>query len=447
MNLDFLTYTIFLFCILLLVYSILFGIILKSYYFGEKRFKFLLKFFLLFSEISTSIFFLLKKLPLVNYFAKPIKLSKHKDKNKFEQFIVRNREGLLVLPRYDHDECRSLVEIIDLTNFKVIHTYKHDIGKMNKEIKNKNYFKGLNLIGGPKTFLYWHPLILDDGSLICDGNPGPEFKIDFNSNLKWINDELIFHHSKIIDHEDNIWLGGRLINKSKYLKKYSLKNVNDDAIIKINSNGKILFIKSVIEILFENKIWDKNKLNELEKNYTPIHLNSIEPALSDTEHWKKGDVFINIKHQSMIILYRPNTNKIINIITGPFSMQHCISIISENEISLFNNNNFVFDNKYSEVIIYNLKSRQFRKLFNTQLQKENFKTYLSGISQILADGSLFVEEQRHGRIILFDKNGQKEWEYINKATNGDIGYTCCCRIIEDKLFIEKFKSLMVNKRN
>ena len=78
MNLEFLTYTIFLSCALLLVYSILFGSILKSYYFGEKKFKFLLNFFLLFSEISTSIFFYLKKLPLVGYFKQTKKLSKHK---------------------------------------------------------------------------------------------------------------------------------------------------------------------------------------------------------------------------------------------------------------------------------------------------------------------------------------------------------------------------------
>ena len=447
MNTDFLTYGIPLFFALSLIYLILIGSILRDYYQGKKRFKFLQKFLLFFSEIPSIIFFNLKKLPITNYFYKPTILLKHKDKKKFYKFISNKREGLLVLPRYDHYEGRSLVEIIDLDNFKIIHTYKHNIADMNKKIKNKKKFKGLYTIIGPRKFLYWHPLILDDGSLICDGNIGPEFKIDFNSNLKWINDELIFHHSKMLDHEGNIWLGGRLVDRSKYLKKYSLNEVNDDAIVKINSNGEILLKKSVIEILFENKIWDKNNITELKKNYTPTHLNSIEPAFSDTKYWKKGDIFINLKHQKMIILYRPSTNKIINTITGPFSMQHDINIISENEISIFNNNNFIFDNKYSEVVIYNFETHQFRKLFNSQLQKENFKTYLSGKGQVLADGSLFVEEQRHGRIILFNKNGQKEWEFINKSTNGDIGYTGCCRIIEDKLFVKKFKQLVDNKEN
>jgi hypothetical protein len=33
---------------------------------------------------------------------------------------------------------------------------------------------------------------------------------------------------------------------------------------------------------------------------------------------------------------------------------------------------------------------------------------------ILNDGALMVEEQNHGRIILFNNKGQKEWEFVNK---------------------------------
>ena len=32
-----------------------------------------------------------------------------------------------------------------------------------------------------------------------------------------------------------------------------------------------------------------------------------------------------------------------------------------------------------------------------------------------------VEEQNHGRIILFNNRGEKEWEFVNKDKNGDIG--------------------------
>ena len=64
----------------------------------------------------------------------------------------------------------------------------------------------------------------------------------------------------------------------------------------------------------------------------PIHLNDIEPILKDGPFWKKGDVFLSIRDQSMIVLFRPTTNKILNVIQGPFNMQHDIDIISDEEI-------------------------------------------------------------------------------------------------------------------
>ena len=57
-----------------------------------------------------------------------------------------------------------------------------------------------------------------------------------------------------------------------------------------------------------------------------------------------------------------------------------------------------------------------------------------------------VEEQNHGRIILFNNKGQKEWEFVNKDKNGDIGEVKWSRIIEDQSFIEKFNSLVENKK-
>ena len=53
-----------------------------------------------------------------------------------------------------------------------------------------------------------------------------------------------------------------------------------------------------------------------------------------------------------------------------------------------------------------------------------------------------VEEQNHGRIILFNNKGEKELEFVNKDKNGKIGFISWSRVIEDELFIKKFKSLI-----
>ena len=94
------------------------------------------------------------------------------------------------------------------------------------------------------------------------------------------------------------------------------------------------------------------------------------------------------------------------------------------------------DTRHSEILIYNFEKKTFRKKFNNQLQKENFKTGNNGLSHTLNDGSLLVEEQNHGRIILFNNKGEKEWEYINKDKNGDIGLITWSRIIENEMFLK-----------
>ncbi len=421
--------------------------VLRDAYMGKNRTpEFLRNNLIIVSKIPKNIFNLIAHLKGENINTPP-KLKKHLGKKRFQQFIQNKRNALLVVPRYDHSQGRSIVDVIDLNNFRVIHTYKHNIDEMNTQVKNIKEFPRLKIDNSPIRFRYIHPLILDDGSLISEGGSSIAHKIDFCSNLIWINDEEIFHHSKMQDHQGNIWIAGRMNPQSKYVSKYSLKNYLDDSIVKISTDGKILYNKSLTEILIENSIVPDNFAL---KSYIsgvddPIHLNDIEPALTDSEYWKQGDVFLSPRHQSAIIHYRPSTNKVINYITGPFAQQHDVDIISDTEISIFDNNNFVVDNEYSEIVIYNFETGKFRKLFNNELQNENFKTLSGGLHHIFKDGSLMVEEQNHGRIILFNNKGEKEWEFINIDENGDIGFVNWFRVLEDELFVEKFRSLVESK--
>lgn len=425
------------FFVILLIFSS--GVLRDAYLGINKSPKLIRDIFLTLSEIPKNIYHTSKHFIGVDINAPP-KLQKHTQKKKFEKFISNKRNALLILPRYDHGLKRSIIEIVDLNNFEVIHTYKHDISAMHTLVK-------LTIDDAPIRFEYRHPLLLEDGSIVSDSDYTPEFKIDFCSNLVWINDKGIFHHSKMLDHEGNIWVPGQ-IELSKYVKKFKINEFFDDAIVKIDSDGKILYSKSILEILIENKILPNNfALNSyLSDEKDPIHLNDIEPAFTDSKHWKKGDLFLSIRDQSAIIHFRPSSNKVVNYITGPFAWQHDVDIISNKEISLFNNNNFVVDNKYAEVMIYNFETNKFKKLFNDQLKKENFKTYTQGLSHIFKDGSLMVEEQNHGRLLLFNNKGEKEWEFVNKSDDGDIGFISWSRIIEDDLFIENYKALVKSNK-
>ena len=443
---KFFTYPVFVVLFLSFIGMMGFGAIVKYNNDGGKKFQFLQKPVMLIASVPINIKTMIKYKTLNLNELRP--LLKHKNKQKFERFIENKRNALLVLPRYDHSLGRSVVDIIDLDDFEVIHTYKHDVAEMNDKVTNTKEFPRIKIDNSPIRFRYIHPLILEDGSLISEGGYSVLHKIDICSNLLWINEEEAFHHSKMQDHEGNIWANGLMKPQSKHVKKYSIEDFLDESLIKIDISGQILLNKSVTELLIENNIVHDNfaLTTSLSGEFNPIHLNDIEPAFTNTEFWKKGDIFLSIRDQNAIVHYRPSTNKVINYITGPFAQQHDVDIISDREISIFNNNNFFDNNKHSQVLIYNFETKTFKKLFNDQLQKENFKTTTQGLSHTFKDGSLMVEEQNHGRIILFNNKGEKEWEFVNKDKNGDIGFVSWSRVIEDEIFVKKFKSLIKSKK-
>ena len=99
---------------------------------------------------------------------------------------------------------------------------------MYSKVTNTEEFPKLLIDDSPKRFEYRNPLILNNGDLISDSDYAPAFKIDFCSNLQWVNDEEIFHHGKMLDFEGNIWSPGQMNPKSKFVKKWGKSNTQDD---------------------------------------------------------------------------------------------------------------------------------------------------------------------------------------------------------------------------
>ena len=426
-----------------------FGILVRQELEGSSKFGFLSRYALNLSRIPANI-----KWILSSKRTDPFKVpGKHSEKPVFNKFINIDRNELLLLSRYNADIGRSVVEIIDLNNFSVLHTYAPDIKEINSRTdKNRVEFERLKIDSPLKRYQLQHPLINKDGELIFHGSMTSQVKIDFCSNLIWVNDEDIFHHSVMQDHEGNYWVPTRMY-------PYSLEegivgekhgNYNDDSITKISSNGEILFTKSVSEILIENgyKYLLFGQSNFIKD---PIHLNDIEPALSDSAYWKKGDLFLSLRNLSMILHYRPSSNKLIKIITGDFYNQHDVDIISEKEISIFNNNTLQTINgrkilTNSEVLIFDFESEQFSKKFSDSMKKYDVKSPTGALADILEDGSMMVDEDEYGRLLFFNNSGDLEWEFINKAKNGNVYGLNWNRIIEDKELISNIKYKIQNTK-
>lgn len=276
-----------------------------------------------------------------------------------------------------------------------------------------------------------HSIMLPDRQLIANGNLSNNlYKIDKNSNVIWHNTSKFFHHSLTLDNDGNIWACTSENRKFKLQNRRKKGIYEDDFITKIdNETGEILYDKSVSDLLIENgyKNYVYGFANFIDPNSAetdPLHLNDIQPVLKDGPYWKKGDLFLSLRHRSLIIHYRPETNKIIHMINGPFLFQHDVDIISDHEIALFNNNtttigNFDYDveevktenNKwdemlYSEILVYNYNDSTFTTVFENAFKEEEIYTRTEGLYEFLSSGDVYVENHNDGELYIFNKHGE-----------------------------------------
>ena len=294
-------------------------------------------------------------------------------------------ESYMLLSRYSGDLREGIVELVNLRNFKVLHTWNPDIDQFNKSIEKFDEFKYLNIDNNNSRFLLRHPILLKDGSLIFQNN-SPLIKIDACSNLIFKITHDNFHHSIEKDIEGNIWVPSHMYPQFLPIEKvgrniWEKEGYYDDAIVQLSPDGEILFEKSVSQIFIDNGLeyllFGMGDQDVFLKN--PIHLNDIQPVNIDGEFWKKGDVFLSLRHQSMVLLYRPLINKIIWKGTGPFFHQHDVDILNNHKISIFNNNSKNFEggdvvDGNNEVIIYDFKTNQYSTYLKESLIKLDVRT-------------------------------------------------------------------------
>tara|TARA_B100000900_G_C20590396_1_gene721356 strand:- start:65 stop:1444 length:1380 start_codon:yes stop_codon:yes gene_type:complete len=369
-----------------------------------------------------------------------------------------SQEAYLLLSRYDGDLEEGVVELVDLTNFQVLHTWNPDINAFNDLVKKEDEFKYLNRDAPNSRSLLSNPLLMSDGSLVFHTSLTPIRKIDFCSNLVFQNTKDIFHHSIEKDKNENIWASSHLYPQALSENRVGRKLMNeggyyDDAIVKLSPKGEIIYEKSVSQILIDNGM--EARLSMIGTNHQflrdPIHINDIQPVNYDSDYWKEGDLFLSLGHQSMVVLFRPKSGKILWKLEENIFHQHDVNILSNNEISIFNNNRkYFFPNEdvvdgHNEVLVFNFKSGQTTSYLKDSLIRENVKTKSQGRSDILINGDLFVEETNFGRTLYFNKDGSLRWSYVNRASNGNIYGVGWSRILFKPSDIKNVKKIIKEK--
>jgi hypothetical protein len=365
-------------------------------------------------------------------------------------------ESYLLLSRYEGDLKEGVVELIDLTNFEVMHIWNPDIDAFNDLVPQEDEFKYLTRDNNNSRKILM-PLSLTSNGELLFGWSSPLRSIDSCSNLIFQNTSDMFHHSIEIDIDGNIWVPSHKYPQTLPTEKVGRNNIGelgflDDAIVKLSPDGEILFEKSISQIFIDNDLeYLLFSVGAMRFNIDPIHLNDIQPVNFDGEFWKKGDVFLSLRHQSMVLLYRPSNNKIIWKGTGPFFHQHDVDILGNHKISIFNNNSKIFADGdvvdgNNEVIIYDFKTKEYSSYLKKSLVENDVRTIYQGSSQILLNDDLFIEETIYGRTLYFNSDGSLRWTHLNRADNGNVYRVGWSRILYTKEEIQMVNNFLTNNR-
>ena len=329
--------------------------------------------------------------------------------------------GYLLVNRVDGDLQMSVSELVDLNSQKTVHQWRFDVTSLWEKTDLQSNIRDIHVDIPTDRFRNSHSYLLDNGSILSYAM-SPLIKADLCSNLALILDDDLYHHSIQRDHENNLWVVKYLEPKTTDLGSDKFK---EDVILKISPEGSILFQKSIIRLFIENGL-GYLLYGLAEASDDPTHLNDVEPVLEDGPYWKTGDVFISLRHQSMVMLYRPSTDQLLWYKAGPWLHQHDVNILDDHRISVFNNNAKIvrprkeFVDVSNNEMIYDFNTGRVTSPYKKAFESLEIRTTVEGRGEIFKSGELFVEETDNGRLLQFNKSGELTWVLVNRASNNKV---------------------------
>ena len=328
--------------------------------------------------------------------------------------------GYLLLSRYDAEISRSVVELVDLNSQKVLHRWLPDFDAIRTQTKIDSVLEHVRAHETADRVRMVHPIAFGDGSLIYADLVAPLVKLDACSNIQWMND-LMFHHSIEPAMDGGVWTA---IHYDPQLIRNVTPGFQENGIIHVSQDNRIVFEKSLAEILLEN---DLGYLLFGHVTYTedPMHLNDVQEATFDGPHWKKGDLFLSVRNTSAIMQYRPSENRIVWFKQWPWVKQHDVDILDSHRIAIFDNHKYKYPGRdavpvSNDVKIYDFETGEVSSPWKAAFEQHEIRTMSEGRSEVLNDDEVFVEETNFGRMLVVNTAGDIPWEYVNRASDGQV---------------------------
>ena len=320
--------------------------------------------------------------------------------------------GFLLAPSYDPERRRPLVRLIRLRDGAVVREYAPDVRPLQAEAERLST-PATDVRGVP--FWIGHPELLDDGSILFKGN-NLLVRLDACNRVAWTR--FGFHHSIERAAEGQFWIA--MVHRTP-MRRGAGPAYRSEAIALVSEDGEILRSETLDEIFARNGL--APLVHGREYSNDPYHLNDIEPVLEDGRYWKRGDLFLSLAHQSMILLYRPSTGRILWRRTGPWMVQHDVNILDDRRIAIFDNRvsldaagPVVIGN--SRELVVDFATGTISSPWETAFRRLAVRASSNGRGTVLSGGDIVIEESMSGEAMRVNARGDVRWRYLNTDQAG-----------------------------
>lgn len=329
-------------------------------------------------------------------------------------------KGLLLVSSYSLEQNMATIFLYDIQHSKKLYEW---IPPHREIMAQTSYHDGVNV---RESYRSQHPLLLADGSVVFTSGEGALVKVDRCGNLEWTVDRH-FHHSIEVGAENTLFIPDVVATPQDFEsvteKGHKVYPIRDDGFVELSLDGDILNEWSVKDILEKNGYTGLlYGVGNFETDRT--HLNDVQPILQSDAYVQKGDLVLSSRHLSTVFLYRPSTNKIIWLQTGPWLNQHDVDYQGNGVFTIFGNDTVRGKverstyNGYSTIYYYDQKNGS-TGIFRS-FEKEKIYTETQGLHTVLSNGDLFIEEQEKHILHRLGKDTHR-WKYVNTLSGTEIG--------------------------
>ena len=267
-----------------------------------------------------------------------------------------------------------------------------------------------------------HFEVLSRGQILAVCAPQALVKLDWDSNVLWVNDISAHHDLALLPD------GSMLVPFGEPLRDFNGRQVGFDGVAHISSSGETLDRWSTFDNLEElHQYFPSIKLDSRpapgskpEKPYDYFHLNTVEvlpetPVGTTDPRFRAGNVMLCLRNvHTIVILDQEDWSVAWSWGYGDLSFPHMPTMLENGNLLIYDNG---VRDKRTRIIELDPVSEQIVWSYPSPPRRD-FYSMRRGSNQRLPNGNTLIAESEKGHVIEVTPDGETVWEFWNPELKG-----------------------------